>query len=46
MLRLVGVEMLKQLRRPRTWVALGFVVLVPVIIAIAPVARLMTPDPL
>jgi ABC-2 type transport system permease protein len=35
MLRLVRVELIKQLRRPRTWVALGFVVLVPIIITIA-----------
>jgi ABC-2 type transport system permease protein len=35
MLRLVRVELAKQLRRPRTWVALGFVILVPIIITIA-----------
>jgi hypothetical protein len=35
MLRLVGVEMRKQLRRPRTWVVLAFVILVPIIITIA-----------
>ncbi len=35
MLRLVRVELAKQLARPRTWVALGFVVLVPIIITIA-----------
>ncbi len=35
MLRLIRVELSKQLRRPRTWVALGFVILVPIIITIA-----------
>ncbi|MGZ4675775.1 MAG: ABC transporter permease [Acidimicrobiia bacterium] len=35
MLRLIRTEMGKQLRRPRTWVALAFVVLVPIIITIA-----------
>jgi ABC-2 type transport system permease protein len=35
MLRLVRTEMVKQMRRPRTWVALGFVTIVPIIIAIA-----------
>lgn len=35
MMRLVRVELVKQLRRPRTWVALGFMVLVPVIMTIA-----------
>ena len=35
MLRLIRVELVKQLRRPRTWVALGFVILVPIIITIA-----------
>ena len=35
MLRLVRTEAVKQLRRPRTWVALAFVVLVPVIITVA-----------
>lgn len=35
MLRLIRTEMYKQLRRPRTWVALGFVILVPIIITIA-----------
>ncbi|MEP6625331.1 MAG: ABC transporter permease subunit [Acidimicrobiia bacterium] len=35
MLRLIRVELIKQLRRPRTWVALGFVILVPIIITIA-----------
>lgn len=35
MLRLLRVELVKQLRRPRTWVALGFVILVPIIITIA-----------
>jgi ABC-2 type transport system permease protein len=35
MLRLVRVELVKQLRRPRTWVVLAFVVLVPIIITIA-----------
>ena len=35
MLRLIRTEAFKQLRRPRTWVALGFVVIVPIIITIA-----------
>jgi ABC-2 type transport system permease protein len=35
MLRLIRVELVKQLRRPRTWVALGFVIIVPIIITIA-----------
>lgn len=35
MLRLIKVELVKQARRPRTWVALGFVILVPIIITIA-----------
>lgn len=35
MLRLIRVEAFKQLRRPRTWVALAFVVIVPIIITIA-----------
>jgi ABC-2 type transport system permease protein len=35
MLRLIRVELVKQMRRPRTWVALGFVILVPIIITIA-----------
>jgi len=35
MLRLIRTEMVKQARRPRTWVALGFVTIVPIIIAIA-----------
>ncbi len=35
MLRLIRVELIKQLRRPRTWVALGFVIIVPIIITIA-----------
>ena len=35
MLRLIRVELIKQLRRPRTWVVLGFVILVPIIITIA-----------
>ncbi len=35
MLRLVRTEVIKQLRRPRTWVALAFVVIVPIIITIA-----------
>jgi ABC-2 type transport system permease protein len=35
MLRLIWVELVKQMRRPRTWVALGFVILVPIIITIA-----------
>jgi ABC-2 type transport system permease protein len=33
--RLLRVELHKQLRRPRTWVALGFAMLVPLIITIA-----------
>jgi ABC-2 type transport system permease protein len=35
MLRLIRVELIKQLRRPRTWVVLAFVVLVPIIITVA-----------
>ena len=35
MFRLVRTEMYKQLRRPRTWVALGVVILIPIIITIA-----------
>jgi ABC-2 type transport system permease protein len=35
MLRLLRVELVKQLRRPRTWVVLGFVILVPIIITVA-----------
>jgi ABC-2 type transport system permease protein len=35
MLRLIRVELVKQLRRPRTWVVLAFVVIVPIIITIA-----------
>ena len=35
MFRLVRTEMSKQLRRPRTWVALGVVILIPIIITIA-----------
>jgi ABC-2 type transport system permease protein len=35
MLRLIRVELVKQARRPRTWVVLAFVVLVPIIITIA-----------
>ncbi len=35
MLRLIRVELVKQMRRPRTWVALGFVILVPITITIA-----------
>ena len=35
MLRLLRTELVKQIRRPRTWLALGFVTLVPIIIAIA-----------
>jgi len=35
MLRLLRTEIVKTLRRPRTWIALGFVTLVPIIIAIA-----------
>lgn len=42
MLRLIGTEMSKQIRRPRTWVALGFVVIVPIIIAVA--LKLNPPD--
>jgi ABC-2 type transport system permease protein len=33
--RLVWVELVKQLRRPRTWVALGFVIIVPIIMTVA-----------
>jgi ABC-2 type transport system permease protein len=42
MLRLVRTEFAKQLRRPRTWVALGFVVAVPIIITVA--LKLNPPD--
>lgn len=35
MLRLIKTELTKQVLRPRTWVALGFVMIVPIIIAIA-----------
>ena len=35
MVRLVRTEIVKQFRRPRTWVALAFVVIVPIIIAVA-----------
>jgi ABC-2 type transport system permease protein len=35
MLRLIKVELIKQARRPRTWVVLAFVILVPIIITIA-----------
>jgi ABC-2 type transport system permease protein len=35
MLRLIRVEIVKQFRRPRTWVVLAFVILVPIIITIA-----------
>jgi ABC-2 type transport system permease protein len=42
MLRLVGTEFSKQVRRPRTWVALGFVMVVPLIITVA--LKLNPPD--
>lgn len=42
MLRLIRTEMTKQVLRPRTWVALGFLVIVPVIIAVA--LKLNPPD--
>jgi ABC-2 type transport system permease protein len=42
MLRLVGTEVSKQVRRPRTWVALAFVMLVPIIITVA--LKLNPPD--
>jgi ABC-2 type transport system permease protein len=42
MLRLIRTELAKQVRRPRTWVALGFLVIVPVIIAVA--LKLNPPD--
>ena len=42
MLRLIRTELRKQVRRPRTWVALGFVVIVPIIIAVA--LKLNPPD--
>lgn len=42
MLRLVRTEMAKQVRRPRTWVALGFVMVVPIIITVA--LKLNPPD--
>jgi ABC-2 type transport system permease protein len=42
MLRLIQTELSKQMRRPRTWVALGFLVIVPVIITVA--LKLNPPD--
>jgi ABC-2 type transport system permease protein len=42
MLRLIRTEITKQVLRPRTWVALGFLVIVPVIIAVA--LKLNPPD--
>jgi ABC-2 type transport system permease protein len=42
MLRLVRTELSKQVLRPRTWVALGFLAVVPVIIAVA--LKLNPPD--
>jgi len=42
MLRLIRTELTKQVFRPRTWVALGFLVIVPVIIAVA--LKLNPPD--
>lgn len=42
MLRLLGTEISKQVRRPRTWVALVFVVAVPIIITVA--LKLNPPD--
>jgi ABC-2 type transport system permease protein len=42
MLRLIRTEMAKQVLRPRTWVALGFLAIVPVIIAVA--LKLNPPD--
>ena len=42
MLRLIQTELSKQVRRPRTWVALGFLVIVPVIITVA--LKLNPPD--
>lgn len=42
MLRLIRTELVKQVRRPRTWVALGFLAIVPVIIAVA--LKLNPPD--
>jgi ABC-2 type transport system permease protein len=42
MLRLVRTELAKQVLRPRTWVALGFVVAVPIIITVA--LKLNPPD--
>lgn len=35
MFRLVRTELVKQLRRPRTWVALAFVIAIPIIITVA-----------
>lgn len=35
MFRLVRTELFKQLRRPRTWVALAFVIAIPIIISVA-----------
>jgi ABC-2 type transport system permease protein len=42
MLRLIKTELVKQILRPRTWVALGFLMIVPVIIAVA--LKLNPPD--
>jgi ABC-2 type transport system permease protein len=42
MLRLVKTELAKQVLRPRTWVALGFVVAVPIVITVA--LKLNPPD--
>ncbi len=43
MLRLIGTEISKQVRRPRTWVALAFVIAVPIIITVA--IKLNPPSP-
>jgi ABC-2 type transport system permease protein len=42
MVRLIGTELKKQALRPRTWVALGFLAVVPIIIAVA--LKLNPPD--
>jgi ABC-2 type transport system permease protein len=42
MLRLIGTEISKQIRRPRTWVALLFLVAVPIVITVA--LKLNPPD--
>ncbi|HEY7438704.1 MAG TPA: ABC transporter permease [Acidimicrobiia bacterium] len=43
MLSLIGTELVKQVRRARTWVALGFVVFVPVLMTV--ILKLNPPSP-